>query len=467
MNTTNTSFIVKNQSFLLVLLNLFVFLGSINAQDREVVVSAGGAFGAGVSTNLRGWTQQHFEAVTSRPFAGAFASSLTDLEGINSTHLSDGNMSDVLFIGYDLGGLAARGMIERDAGAASRIGALVLVGVPNQGSVLTDQFFSEIPGALPPVKQTIDILGGLTSTANDCRTCDQVSLLQDLYDNVNDPAASGFQAQARPGSPYLNSLPAAAPVGVPTVVMYGDIGSEAYPLSRILGSTALQSAPGTNFVSCVQDELQDRRDEINATYADAVIENTIGFASLAFNFIKGVLNPGELGEFVEGVESAAQNLRMQISAAKRRDRQLGELLECEYVFQSMNAEWNLWSSRSFDETVTVVVDEVCCEDECDSYLDHGQPTLDWERCIDGCYALPPNERCQTITHSITTYISSDDTDGVYAHSEMDLDGAIQTFVMLDTDHRQEIAVPDHEAAREEFRDLYNGAAGPEFMLTPR
>jgi len=435
------------------------------AQDRALILSGGGPFANGNLVDLEGWTTQQYRAQSSNVFGSGQVNSLDELELLYGSHITNSSLSNALVIGYDLGGLAFRGVNRRNSAASSAIGGLVLVGVPNNGSILTRRFFTTVAQTPTQVESTIDILEGFSSAANGCVTCDQVSLLNDLNARVNDPDFFGLQAQAMDESPYLNSI--SGPTTIPTVVLYGEITDEPYPLSRILGSTALQSNPNTGYVSCMEDELEDKRREINDEYADVAINQTIAFAAIAARFATTALNPTQAGDLADGLEAQAQAIRATISAAKQRDRELGELLECEYVFQAMNAEWTLWTSRSYDQTTTVIVDEVCCSDVCWELYGDDEYILD--ACIAVCFDdyNTQEEDCEEVTTEIVTFISREENDGIYAHSEMDLEGAVGTYIMSNTDHKQEVASPDYEPARSVYQDLYAGAAGAAFALTDR
>lgn len=384
-----------------------------------------------------------------------------------SNQLDQEDRQNVLAIGHDFGGLVLR----RLAAQNSRVTGVILLGVPNRGSVALERILPPTFGGAPEIDGYIKAIGAFRSAANDCEDCDILTAFESFVDEIQ-----GLETAYRallPNSPEIESLPAPT---VPTAVIRG---SEEAPfqLTRLLSSRAFRPAGAGDeaYLDCYQPRIDRRRREIADAYIDGLVSNSL---NLYDNITRLVSVPagGRPTDSVSSIAGILRRLNDNVVAARERDQALADLLECELVHQGLNAYWNVIVNQNFYETETITysyyVDELGeCLDQCAAdYYDGPIPIYDnWISCRDACDYLYDGEPVLVSgSYEVSVYAGHD---GLYNLTEQNLtgDGVVGPYEAAGSNHFQELnwvidGQQPNTPLREAYQDLFDGNAGPAFAL---
>ena len=367
-----------------------------------------------------------------------------------------GDNNDLLGIAHDYGGLVMRDLQLKD----DNISAMILVGVPNQGSSAIDFTTTVEPNSDGTRAQILvdaiqDIKGG-----DRCEDCDLVgafdSWINGLYGGRN------YLSDAQRGSPVITHLNENMPT-VPYAVMWGSV--EEFSITRLLSSRAFPS-DGDYYSECYARRLEEARQEAKDVFLISTIRNTTGFLGSVFNFIGSIapgISPSEwisrAGSFVN---TQRQNFIAEIQAVKERDEELARILRCEFANQLLAAEWQLaMLENSALETNEVPISIPSEYDNCMLECATDMAWGDWGMnmsCDEFCAGLPDNET------TMVTVLVTEDNDGFLTMSEQQLNGAAKTYHLEETNHFQESRADIKPAVSDAFEDLFEGGAGAAFVV---
>ena len=238
---------------------------------------------------------------------------------------------------------------------------------------------------------------------------------------------------------------------MPYAVIWGNEDEDALVLTRLLGSRAqgVLEADDTGYLECYRDEIRDRRRIIDDTFFDGIMQSVITAASAVGKFL-----PGSSQNISEGVSKGLEAVHKAIQAARNRDREMAELLECEMVHQALNGYWNLIATDGYTPVVQTIPIEVDCCADC-----HDEPDSQVQSY---CYMQCLNLSCFDGTYTIT-YYQYEPHDGLLSKSEQLLAGAAKTYEAKKTNHFQE-QFWSQQAVKDAFVDLFNGGAGTAFQV---
>lgn len=379
-----------------------------------------------------------------------------------NTQISGNN--NVLGIGHDGGGIILRQMAKDPQ---SKLSALILDGVPNQGSKTLKKMLPE--NGVNQMTAFINEINAFKSGAQSCQACQAITAFSDWINSVN-----SFEERYReytPESPVMNNLGTPA---IPYAVIWGNEDeSDGLILTRLLGSRANLVIDGNDngYLECFRDEINDRLKELNDQKFDAQAMAVLGIAS-AINKLNGVVSVNaetgavtiDNGKIIESALGTLSAIKSLITALKKIDTQLGEILECELVHQVLNLRWNLLVSGEFTAAPIElqVPDAVCC-DECYPAPDPQIQGYCFSVCFNGpavpnspgfCYQYEP----QTLYYFIQT-----PHDGLLTRNEQLLSGAAKTYEAKKTNHFQE-QFWFNTSVRPALTDLFDGNAGTAFLV---
>ncbi|MBX2891431.1 MAG: hypothetical protein KF734_10920 [Saprospiraceae bacterium] len=364
-----------------------------------------------------------------------------------NTQLVNENRTDVLGIGHDGGGIVLRQMAKSQG---SRLSALILDGVPNQGSQVLKKMLPA--GTNNQMNDLIAQVLAFKSNANQCNACRIVEAFQDWINDVN--ANEEKYREYQPDHPVINNL---GTPSIPYAVIWGNEDEDALVLTRLLGSRAQAVLWGddTGYLECYRDEIEDGRQLINDRFVDGIAQSIITAAEAVGKFLKPGDGPLPLPNFAAGVANALKSIHQKIQAIRNRDREMAELLECEMVHQGLNGYWNLIASDGYTPVITHVTEEYDCCETC-----YGEPDAQVQGyCFAWCMTLEwPCTRTYTVTHY--TY---EPHDGLLSKSEQLLAGAAKTYEAKKTNHFQE-QFWSQQPIKDAFVDLFNGGAGAAFQV---
>jgi pimeloyl-ACP methyl ester carboxylesterase len=360
-----------------------------------------------------------------------------------NAQLSNENRTDVLGIGHDGGGIVLRQMAKSPG---TRLSALILDGVPNQGSQTLKRMLPV--GTNNQMNDLVAQVLAFKSNANQCNACRIVEAFQDWVNDIN--ANEQKYREYQPDHPTIINLGAPS---IPHAVIWGNEDEgDALVLTRLLGSRAQAVLWGddTGYLECYRDEIEDRRQKINDAFLDGLAQSVIGAASSVGKFLKPT-GPN----IAEGVAKALEAIYKRIQAARIRDREMAELLECEMVHQGLNGYWNLIASGGYTAVTTTITEEYnCCEtcyDEPDSQV-QGY-----------CFSWCSQQQWPCVNTYTITYYEYEPHDGLLNKSEQLLAGAAKTYETKKTNHFQE-QYWSQQPIKDAFVDLFNGGAGAAFQV---
>lgn len=423
---------------------LLVLVTALNAQNRNTLwLNGNGA--TSVSWNRAVTAAQNEGYDFNRVNTFFYAPHLNGVVGSANqmnAQLNDENYTDVLGIGHDGGGIILRQMANAQD---SRLSALILDGVPNQGSRVLEAMLPQ--GTTNQMTTLINQVLAFKSNANQCNACRIVEAFQDWVNAVN--ANEQKYREYQPNSPVMNNL---GTPSMPYAVIWGNEDEDALVLTRLLGSRAQAVLWGddTGYLECYRDEIEDRRRLINDTYFDGLAQSVITAASAVGKFLKPT-GPN----IADGVSKGLEAIHKAIQAARRRDREMAELLECEMVHQGLNGYWNLIVSDGYTPVTTHITEEYDCCETC-----YGEPDAQVQGyCFAWCMTLEwPCTRTYTVTH-----YEYEPHDGLLSKSEQLLAGAAKTYEAKKANHFQE-QFWTQQPIKDAFVDLFNGGAGAAFQV---
>lgn len=377
-------------------------------------------------------------------FYDLYGNGVVGSAGLISAQLINENRSDVLGIGHDGGGIVLRQMAKAPD---TRLSALILDGVPNQGSQVLKKMLpisSSEPNS--EMAELIDQILAFKSNANQCNACRIVEAFQDWVNDVN--ALDEKYREYLPNSPVITEL---GTPSIPYAVIWGNEDEDALVLTRLLGSRAQRVLWGddTGYLECYRDEIRDRRRIINDNFFDGIMQSVITAASAVGKFV-----PTNSQNIAEGISKGLDAIHKAIQAARNRDREMAELLECEMVHQALNGYWNLIATDGYTPVVQTIPIEVDCCADCYDEPDSQVQSFCFMQCL--------NLSCFDGTYTIT-YYQYEPHDGLLSKSEQLLAGAAKTYEAKKTNHFQE-QFWSQQAVKDAFVDLFNGGAGAAFQV---
>jgi len=459
----------NNILYALILLTAFC-IADLNAQNRDALWLNGiGATSASwdnaktAATQTEGYNLNNISTFSYAPHQNSVASSATQMNSEISVY------NNVLGIGHDGGGIILRQMAKDPQ---SKLSAIILDGVPNQGSKTLKKMLPE--NGVNQMTAFINEINAFKTGAQSCQACQAITAFSDWVNSVN-----AFEERYReytPESPVMSNL------GTPSIPYAVIWGNEDEPdgliLTRLLGSRANLVIDGKDngYLECFRDEINDRLQDLNNQTVAAQATAVLGTAS-AINKLQSAvtiedggikIDVTKLAESYIGVLTAIQNY---ITAIKKIDLQLGELLECELVHQALNLRWNLLVSGEFTAVpVEVQVPNAVCCDECYSETDPQIQGYCFSVCFDGppvpnspgfCYQYNP----QTVYYAVQT-----PHDGLLTRDEQQLAGAVNTYEAKKTNHFQEqfwfnsANYGFNTSVRSALMDMFNGNIGTPFFV---
>ena len=367
-----------------------------------------------------------------------------------------GDNNDLLGIAHDYGGLIMRDLQLKD----DNISAMILVGVPNQGSSAIDfttivQPNSDGTRAQILVDAIQDIKGG-----DRCEDCDLVNAFDSWINGLY--GGRTYLRDAQRESTLITHLTENMPT-VPYVVMWGSV--EEFSITRLLSSRAFPS-DGDYYSECYARRLEEARQEAKDAFILSTIRNTTGFLGGVLTFIANIapgISPSEwisrAGSFLT---TQRQNVIAEIQAIKERNEELARILRCEFANQLLSAEWQLaMLENSASETneipVSIPSEYDNCLLECATDMAWG----DWGMnmgCDEFCAGLSDNET------TLVTVLVAEENDGFLTRSEQQLDGAAKTYHLEETNHFQESRSDIKPVVSDAFEDLFEGGAGAAFVV---
>jgi hypothetical protein len=434
--------------------------GQINQNDSRNVLWVKGA-----SPTSHGWSGMKIEMASQGfKYTDLMNSFYTPENGVldakNQINAMAGDGDEILGIAHDFGGIALRyAQLENQ-----NITAMILCGVPNQGSLaILNSIIADGDGALTKSQRIAEVIEAI-KTDDDCEDCNVTGLFKSWIDEI--AGGSDFYRDIANGSPFINEINQAANLPtVPYLVLYGTV--EDFSLTRMLSSRGFPHSDSDALVQCYEQRLREARGNAHVDYAHAAVGNTLGFLNGLRAFVKGLgnLNVGQiLGAASDFILERRQQILNQIQAVRERNQELARITRCRLANDMLEAEWML-----------TMLDGAYDEVEVPIYMDN---TLEWLACVSSCDVwLEPmpqaNPECfeacgepVVATMVTTTVFVIQPTDGLLSAAEQQLAGphlAADPLHLINTNHFQETSRTKAEVTQA-LEDIFRGAAGAAFAI---
>jgi sirohydrochlorin ferrochelatase len=358
--------------------------------------------------------------------------------------------TDVLGIGHDAGGLVLRYMNTLPTN--SRLSAMILDGVPNQGAKIMDKLLTtKNPTSI--AQDMVSKLLDLRTRAQGCHGCRMLEATQRWLSHFSTLNNRSFYGQLRSTSPVIQNL------GLPTIpyaVIWGNENEEdGLVLTRLVSSWHSRGLWGQDheYLECYRKEIEEAKQKEKDRKLFDVIGSLLGFAAGVSQVVVGTTSsPPNPTVVINGVTTAVNAISNGIRALSVEDK-TREALECELVHQALNAQWSMMVAPYLLKEGTAAVPCLPC-----SHCAGMGPGL-----IDSCLAICSyncEENVETYTYQ---YYELEPHDGLLTRSEQLLAGAAKTYEAQKVNHFQE-QFWEYTPIGNAFQDLFNGGAGAAFVV---
>jgi len=363
-----------------------------------------------------------------------------------------GNNDNVLGIAHDYGGIVLRNAQLQD----SSISAMILSGVPNQGSTAISQAISADPGNLSRAQQLIERVNDIREGDN-CDNCGTLNAFESWINSIE--GGSEFLDDVAHGSTIINDL------GEPTVpfaIMWGSV--EELSLHSMMDSRVNSI---DLFTQCFVRKLGPARRNADDAMTRSLIDNTIGFFNSVVSAVSSIVDTSTsspsaiINAIANYLTTSRQNIISRIEAVRETDEALARILRCELSNQFAATDWQLllMENSDLEETeVEIPTDYTDCIQDCALDMAFG----DWNSnltCNEACSdsAMGPN------TESVFVFVS-DPNDGLLTETEQKLEGyAGEPYHLMNTNHFQETSASNDDAV-DALEDIFMGGAGAAFIV---
>jgi hypothetical protein len=371
---------------------------------------------------------------------------------VGAADLLDANITqeNVLGIAHDYGGIILRDLQLQNG----NISAMILDGVPNQGSSIVEYTSNVANNAKSTAEHMLDDVLDFRAESECDEDCGYISNFQEF---LQDLKANGQNLlDVSPDGAALNNL---TDPTVPFVILYGTI--EENSIVELMNSQADQLGAGEDFYkTCYLANLRKAQKEAKDEFVKSTLTNVIGFAKGFIDNISAVITGlgGPLSTLIGAAtdlfNSTKDDVTAQIEELAKRDEALARLAKCELSHQLLQAQWEIQLMQNSNLTYvsTTGPDTEYCKQFCeDMGVEDG---LNMMLCLHEC------EQNNTIT---TTTLVVEENDGVLTKSEQLLDGAVQTYHLEDTDHIKETSMFSG-GLDEHLHEIFDGGVGAEFVI---
>lgn len=367
-----------------------------------------------------------------------------------------GNEQNVLGVGHGFGGIALRYAQNQNSG----ISAMILSGVPNQGSRTLRHTTKTVTGGKTRAQWVIEQIEGLKA-GNNCQDCNVTGIFKNWVDALK--AGESFLSELTPDSDIIKDINKTENLpSVPYIVLFGVVDN--FSLTRMM-DTKTSFSDGDNLVRCYQARIREEKKRVSDQELRNTIENVTGFYANTLNFmadiIESVTNPlniiSAVGNFIQ---SQSASIVQSLEKKANIDAEFARILRCELANKTLEAEWLLLSHNYNYEVEEVQVLNPQLYDECLLHcgIRDAQGLINLMECHQYCIGASSQ------TTVVTAY-KVEPTDGLLSESEQKLPGAnLQAEIKLpNTNHFQE-TLHSQAVVVEAFEDIFMGNYGAAFMV---
>lgn len=367
-----------------------------------------------------------------------------------------GNEQNVLGVGHGFGGIALRYAQNQNSG----ISAMILCGVPNQGSFALDKATNQSAGGKSRAQLVVEKIEALKA-GNNCQECNVTGIFKSWVDEIK--AGEIFLEELSPDSDIIKDINKAENLpSVPYIVLYGVVDN--FSLTRMM-DTRTSLSDGDHLVQCYEARIREEKKRVSDQAVRNMIESVTGFYAGTLKFIgelvKSVANPGQIISAIGNyIGSTSSNILQSLENKEKVEAEFARILRCELANKVLEAEWLLFTNNYTYEDVEVEIHNPQLYDECLLHCDirDAQGLLLLSECVQYCLATST----QTV---IINALKIEPTDGLLKESEQKLPGAnLQAEIKLpNTNHFQE-SLHSQAVVVEAFEDIFMGNYGAAFIV---
>lgn len=366
---------------------------------------------------------------------------------------------DVLGIAHDYGGVVLRKLQLQ----APEISAMILVGVPNNGSRGIELMIDGTNGDLSSAQKLVDQIQEFREV-NDCEFCDVADSFERWIQDVNGNNVEAFsELKQNPEHPTVTFLKNNPPTR-PTAILWGNI-DEDFQISSMMSSVAFPASQEDFVTECVEDARRRARALAKGGEQKNVVGSVFGFLGKIGKEVANIIKSSDgslVGGIINIVGAAGSALFGEIEDNTERDTELARILRCQLADQMLEGQWE---AMLLEGEEGIILEEVPLSD-----------ITELERCVRDCEVrqawgeLPDDLDCENDycaglpdTPELGTVFVATPHDGLLTKHEQTIDGIEPTFEMKGVNHFQEVEQGVAEV-RNTFEPLFNGEYGEAFRL---
>ncbi len=459
---------MRNSKIILYILAIVLMDSTIYAQTKRDV-----AFCHGTGATSLGWNQLDAWLSTNWNYSNIINGSYSTLNGIDGVasfidhRIIDRNASNVLGIAHGFGGLGLR---QAQLGNPA-ISAMVLNGVPNQGSRMIYELSSPGGGEESNIKKLIKDIQAITG-ANNCPGCDGLSNWNTWATAFEKNTASWIQM----GTNEDFFVDYGAPT-VPYIVMYGLINPNSYGHFTTSFMDSRTGSSSNILRDCYDQQIKDAEKKLKFDIQKSTLKSVsnwfAGLLSAVGEFVKSSgesPNPASILKYASDIiKTSTERIISQLEIQFNEEKETARILRCRLAHQVLEANWFLLMGPGDIEEITVeVIDEIDyfglqqCNYGCDLTYQNDPASL--FICYTDCNNYYVGG---STTISFYTFIP-EPSDGLFRQSEMQLPGGMQVggdIVLSGVDHFGETLPQNVHTV---FSDqIFSGSLGAAFAVPPK
>lgn len=365
------------------------------------------------------------------------------------------NGSNVLGVAHDYSGIILRKLQLEN----SKIGAMILNGVPNKGSKVIEKAIDNEGNSAnqTSMEKLIEAINNIKLDDN-CQDCNVVGAFISFVHELENLREALLYVT--PDGP-VSSL--ATPT-VPTAVLWGDHeqGSSEKFLYSLLSSRAdpLPSTSDDVYGNCVRMRRMDGYKKAKDLFQLNILNSVFNYYSNMFKAVRDFIAGGgtDVNSYVSSyIQNSSSAILGNIENIRRRSEELARLLRCELANQTLAARYAIIISAGEIAQSEISIPNpqalMACYMDC---LAQGNNT---SYCNSFCDP-------QYVTQQQIPLWEFAPNDGLYSKDEQLLDGATVTIRLAGVNHFDEPKWA-HPTVRQVYEDLFNGSAGPAFVIPPK
>lgn len=386
------------------------------------------------------------------------------------------DQENVLGIAHDLGGLILRDLANNN----SNVTAMILDGVPNQGSSAIGLAAGQrLPpnGGATAIQDIIDKVKTIQGGA-DCEDCGVIEAFEQFIDEI--ARNEDLFKQMASNSDEVNHLNKEENLpSIPYAILWGSVSDEdSRNIASLMDAGTWINPFSTHLEDCAADELARREGEIKDEITRNAIDNAIGFFSDVVGFAQNLLTGGIFGDpddpnsnfdklgfigsITDFIDNAKDGILDWIKDNQETDSKLADLMRCQMANQLLATEWELamMQTGSFETTRVRAEPNIhLCQEHCWQILGPSPSHTEFGACIHRCMQSQPDE-------FITVY-TGELHDLILTKGEQQLAGADFTYHLFNHNHMQESRDKPGNNSKDlndAFSDLFGGNAGAAFII---